>query len=59
MNFRERKELQQRLSRAGFNTGGVDGKIGPKTLAAIRSYQASKGLIPDGYASLKLLRRLR
>jgi lytic murein transglycosylase len=59
LNFRERKELQQRLSRAGFNTGGVDGKIGPKTLAAIRSYQASKGLIPDGYASLKLLRRLR
>ncbi|MCV2867065.1 lytic murein transglycosylase [Defluviimonas sp. WL0002] len=57
--FDERVELQQRLSRAGFDTGGVDGKIGPMTIAAVRAYQRSVGMIPDGYASLDILRRLR
>ncbi len=57
--FVERKELQERLSKAGFSTGGVDGKIGPNTIAAIRAYQRSVGMIPDGYASLDILRRLR
>ncbi len=57
--FAERKELQERLSKAGFNTGGVDGKIGPNTIAAIRAYQRAIGMIPDGYASLDILRRLR
>nr|WP_242509438.1 lytic murein transglycosylase [Rhodovulum imhoffii] len=59
LKFAERKELQQRLTRAGFNTGGVDGKIGPNTIAAIRAYQRAAGLVPDGYASLDLLKRLR
>ncbi|OYX45155.1 MAG: murein transglycosylase [Rhodobacterales bacterium 32-67-9] len=57
--FAERKELQERLSQAGFSTGGADGKIGPNTIAAIRAYQRSIGMIPDGYASLDILRRLR
>ena len=55
----ERRELQERLTRAGFSTQGVDGRIGPRTLAAIRGYQQSQGLVPDGYASLSLLERLR
>ncbi|MFA5539319.1 MAG: lytic murein transglycosylase [Gemmobacter sp.] len=55
----ERRELQQRLTRAGFDTQGVDGRIGPNTVAAVRAYQRSVGLRPDGYASLDLLRRLR
>lgn len=59
LTFRERKELQRRLTRAGYDTGGVDGKIGPKTLGAIRAYQSSKGLVPDGFASFKLLKHLR
>ncbi len=59
LTFRERQELQRRLTRAGFNTGGVDGKIGPNTLAAIRAYQSAKGLVPDGFASLGLLKHLR
>ncbi len=57
--FAERRELQQRLTNAGFSTQGVDGKIGPNTIAAIRRYQSANGLIPDGYASLRLLERLR
>ena len=59
LNFRERKEMQRRLTRAGFDTDGIDGKIGPNTIAAIRNYQIAKGLTPDGYASLSLLKHLR
>lgn len=59
LTLAERKELQQRLTRAGFSTQGVDGRIGPKTIAAVRAYQRSAGLPQDGYASLNLLKRLR
>ncbi|WP_299968575.1 lytic murein transglycosylase [uncultured Roseobacter sp.] len=59
LSFAERKELQQRLTRAGFSTKGVDGRIGPNTIAAVRAYQRSQGLVQDGYASLRLLQRLR
>lgn len=55
----ERRELQERLTSAGFDTQGVDGKIGPNTIAAIRAFQRKAGLIPDGYASLDVLKRLR
>ncbi|OLS53609.1 lytic murein transglycosylase [Rhodovulum sulfidophilum] len=55
----ERKELQERLTRAGFDTGGVDGRIGPNTVSALRAYQSAVGMIPDGYASMAVLRRLR
>lgn len=55
----ERVELQQRLTAAGFGTGGADGKIGPASRRAIRAYQARLGLPQDGYASLMLLQRLR
>ena len=57
--FAERVELQQRLTAAGFDTGGADGKVGPKTVAAVKAYQKSIGLLPDGYASLDILTRLR
>ena len=59
LTFAERKEMQTRLTRAGFNTHGVDGRIGPDTIKAIRAYQRRAGLIPDGYASSVLLQRLR
>lgn len=55
----ERSELQQRLTNAGYSTGGVDGQIGPNTRAAIQAYQGRQGLIPDGHASVALLERLR
>lgn len=55
----ENLELQQRLTAAGFDTGGADGKIGPKTLAAVRAFQRSIGMVPDGYPSLEILKRLR
>lgn len=55
----ERTEIQQRLTNAGFSTGGVDGRIGPNTRAAIRAYQRTVGLPPDGHPSVQLLERLR
>ncbi|WP_187430705.1 hypothetical protein ROLI_000480 [Roseobacter fucihabitans] len=59
LSFAERQEMQKRLTRAGFSTQGIDGRIGPKTIDAVRAYQRSQGIVPDGYASLRLLKRLR
>ena len=55
----ERKELQELLGQRGFAVGEPDGKLGPKTRAAVRAYQATVGLIPNGYADPPLLERLR
>lgn len=59
LSWAERIELQQRLTVAGHSTAGVDGRIGPRTLNAIKSYQRSQGLVADGFASSELLERLR
>ena len=59
LSFDERKELQKRLTRLGFDTEGIDGLVGPKTIDAVRAYQVARGLLPDGYASPRLLERLR
>ena len=55
----ERRELQKLLTNAGFDPFGVDGRIGPLTINAIRNYQLANDLTPDGYASLRLLNQLR
>lgn len=59
LKFSERKELQNLLTAKGFSTQGIDGKIGPNTINAVRAYQRSVGLIPDGYPSLAVLQKLR
>ena len=51
--------MQRLLTARGYNTQGVDGIIGPNTIQAIRGFQASQGMVPDGYASFEILKRLR
>jgi lytic murein transglycosylase len=56
----EVKEIQQRLTAQGFETGGIDGRVGNSTMMAVRNFQKKLGIDPaDGYAGLKVLARLR
>jgi membrane-bound lytic murein transglycosylase B len=59
LSFAQRVELQKRLSRLGFETGGSDGRFGARTYEAIIAYQKSVGLPLDGKPSAKLLERLQ
>lgn len=43
------KRMQGRLNRLGFDAGEPDGVVGPATRAALRAFQKSAGIIPDGY----------
>lgn len=55
----DRVALQNRLTARGFDTGGADGVLGPKSQAAISAYQASIGQNATGIPSMDLLRSLR
>jgi lytic murein transglycosylase len=56
----EVQEIQRRLTALGFNTGGVDGRVGNDTMRAVRDFQRRAGIVPaDGYAGVGLLSRLR
>ncbi|WP_151718690.1 lytic murein transglycosylase [Gemmobacter serpentinus] len=59
LRLSERIEVQERLTALGFDTGGTDGNVGPKTYAAIKSFQTARGLVPDGYPDRDLLDALR
>ncbi|MFC6790333.1 lytic murein transglycosylase [Methylobacterium komagatae] len=55
----ERQDLQTLLNEQGHPVGTVDGKIGPRTRAALRAFQKAAGLPPDGYADAAMLEKLR
>lgn len=55
----ERRELQERLSRLGLYDGTIDGKIGSQSREAVRRFQLSRGLTPDGFADVAVLEALR
>lgn len=59
LSFAERMDLQTQLTAMGFDTVKIDGKIGPLTINAVRKFQISKGMAPDGYASVRLLDLVR
>ncbi len=43
-------KLQEELTKAGFSTQGADGKFGQNTEDALKRYQESRGMDPDGLA---------
>lgn len=47
------KQIQTALKKAGFYKGEIDGRTGPQTKEAIKAFQKSKGLNPDGAAGPK------
>jgi peptidoglycan lytic transglycosylase B len=51
--------MQELLNRRGFDTGEPNGRLGAKSRAAVRDYQASIGMVPDGFATATILARLR
>jgi lytic murein transglycosylase len=55
----ERKELQQLLIERGLLEGDADGIVGSRTTAAVKAFQSSIGMPPDGYASARVLNALR
>ncbi len=55
----EKAEIQRLLMAKGFDTGGVDGKLGAKSVEAVKAFQRSRGMVPDGYADSRVLAMLR
>ncbi|MBJ6938322.1 peptidoglycan-binding domain-containing protein, partial [Vibrio cholerae] len=56
----EVQEMQTRLTKAGFDTGGTDGRVGNDTMKAVKDFQQRAGITPaDGYGGLKVLAKLR
>ena len=51
--------LQKLLNRRGFDTGGIDGKHGVRSRAAVKAAQIKFGLPADSYPSQALIRKLR
>ncbi|MFA5350175.1 MAG: peptidoglycan-binding domain-containing protein [Candidatus Omnitrophota bacterium] len=46
-------EIQTALKNAGFYSGNIDGKIGPKSKKAIEDFQSANGLKVDGKVGAK------
>jgi lytic murein transglycosylase len=55
----DRIAIQQGLAARGYDIGTIDGVIGDKTIAAIRDFQARRGLDVTGRASPSLIDALR
>jgi membrane-bound lytic murein transglycosylase B len=52
------RRLQAKLKEMGYDVGEVDGMVGDSVRSALRAYQEGKGLTPDGYATLPLLKTI-
>ena len=54
-----RRQIQLGLRSAGFDPGGADGLFGPRTRAAIRAWQSSRGGRATGYLDSPAVEALR
>jgi len=52
-------DVQKALSRAGFDPGPVDGRLGKKTRAAVKAFQRRHNLSADGVVGEKTWAALR
>lgn len=57
--FNEIKELQQLLTRQGFNVGKIDGVLGQQSRIAVKTMQVKYGLPADSWPTEELLARMR
>jgi peptidoglycan hydrolase-like protein with peptidoglycan-binding domain len=53
------KQVQEKLSAAGLDVGQPDGKIGPKTQAALKQFQEKEGLQASGQLDQETLAALQ
>ena len=53
------RDIQAGLAHLGYDAGAADGRMGPKTSAAIRKYQQDNGMSVDGQASQAVLDSIR
>jgi len=47
------RQVQSALKKAGFYKDDIDGKLGPQTKKAIKAFQKSRGLNPDGVVGVR------
>ena len=50
------REMQTRLKKMGYDVGEIDGRAGEILRGAVRQFQEKRGLAPDGYPTLALLK---
>ncbi len=55
----EIKTMQEYLNKLGFDSGTPDGKVGPKTRAALRAFQAKNGFPADAYPTRAIIEAMR
>ncbi|HKX09122.1 MAG TPA: peptidoglycan-binding domain-containing protein [Stellaceae bacterium] len=53
------RDIQAGLAHLGYDPGPADGRMGPKTSAAIRKYQQDNGMAVNGQASQAVLDSIR
>jgi len=53
------RELQAGLNALGFSAGSVDGIIGRGTRGALQEFQTTKGLVADGFPTLRMLEQVQ
>lgn len=58
LSLTARMTAQRALNVLGYDAGAADGLIGMKSRAALRGWQASQGLVADGYLTPDLIDRL-